>query len=303
MHIGVVWGSAHGEREVSWQSAKHIASGLESSGYRVSLHEFTPPYTDLLQLGADLIFNACHGLPGEGGIVSAICELHGVPYTGSNAASSMVSMHKTTARKCLELAGIPVADAQEIASLGELEEFVGKHDGKGCLKPVIGGSSLGIQLIGANHQTCGSAFAASSDTGGEFFVEELLTTDYTVGIIGEKSLPMIEIRPTEEFYNYHAKYVSDRTEFFAPNLPAEEIAEGEAISRAAFTALGCSGWGRVDLMRAPSQREGQSQWRVLEVNVVPGMTTHSLVPKAAAEAGMTFPELVSAIVETALDQK
>ena len=261
--------------------------------------EFVAPYSNIFADNPDIVFNVCHGAPGETGLLAAYCQISQTPFTGSGAAASQVAMHKVVARQCMADAGVPVAEGMAIDKLEQLQNFVAAHSGKACLKPAVGGSSLGVELIGNNHRTAADAFVRAKSVAANLLAEEFLYGEYTVGILGGESLPMLEITTPEEFYNYRAKYEAGTTTYTTPNLPASEISQGCAIARQAFAALGCCGWGRVDMMRAQGNHP-DTAWRVLEVNVAPGMTSHSLVPKAAAQAGITFSQLVAGILDQAL---
>lgn len=301
--IAVLFGGTSAEREVSLNSGAAVLAGLREGG--VDAHPVDPKEVDVTQLkamGFDKAFIALHGRGGEDGTLQGLLELIGMPYTGSGVMASAISMDKLRSKLLWQGRGLPAgkfvwltrqqyeqgldAAAQaSIAALG-LPLFV---------KPSCEGSSVGISRVN-QAEALPAALQEAFRHDDDVLVEAFLSgAEYTVGIVGDEILPSIRIQTASEFYDYEAKYISDDTQYFCPSgLSAEKEAELQTLVLAAWRALGCSGWGRVDVMV-----DGDGNFQLLEVNTSPGMTSHSLVPMAAKQAGYSFPQLVARILELA----
>lgn len=301
--VAVLLGGTSAERDVSLNSGAAVLAGLREGG--VDAHPVDPRDTDVTQLksmGFDKVFIALHGRGGEDGTLQGLLELTGLPYTGSGVMASAISMDKLRSKLLWQGAGLPVAPwaaltrkefeqglsesvAQHIASLG-LPLIV---------KPSREGSSVGMSKVdeaGALHAALALAFQHDE----EVLVEKWLSgPEFTVAVLGEEILPSIRIQPAGTFYDYEAKYLSDETQYFCPSgLEAEREAQLRDLVLKAWTVLGCRGWGRIDAMQ---DRDGH--FYLLEANTSPGMTSHSLVPMAARQAGLSFSQLVVRILELA----
>lgn len=301
--VAVLLGGTSAERDVSLMSGEAVIAGLKEAGidaYSVDPRDF--PVMRLKEEGYTKVFIALHGRGGEDGTLQGVLDFLQIPYTGSGVMASAITMDKWRSKLLWQGAELPVApyvwinrqqmeagmdDAlvQRIAQLG-MPLFV---------KPSSEGSSVGISRVNQPADLPAAleeAFRHDDDVLIEKFISG---PEYTVGILGEQILPSIRIQPASDFYDYEAKYISDDTQYFCPSgLSVEKEAELQALVLNAWRSLGCSGWGRVDVMM-----DGDGTFYLLEVNTSPGMTSHSLVPMAAKQAGMSFSQLVARILELA----
>ncbi|AIX74853.1 MAG: D-alanine--D-alanine ligase [Mixta calida] len=301
--VAVLLGGTSAERDVSLMSGAAVLAGLKEAGidaHGVDTRDF--PVMRLKEEGFEKAFIALHGRGGEDGTLQGVLDFLQIPYTGSGVMASAITMDKWRSKLLWQGANLPVAPyvwinrqqmdaglddtlAQRIAQLG-MPLFV---------KPSSEGSSVGISRVNQPSELPAAleeAFRHDDDV----LVEKFLSgPEYTVAILGEQILPSIRIQPASDFYDYEAKYISDDTQYFCPSgLSAEKEAELRELVLNAWRTLGCSGWGRVDVMM-----DGDGSFYLLEVNTSPGMTSHSLVPMAAKQAGMSFSQLVARILELA----
>lgn len=292
-HVVVMSGGPSAEREVSLRSGDAVATALARLGHRVSRLDPRPGAWSL-PAGTDVVFLAMHGTYGEDGDLQSELESIGIPFTGSDAASSRIAFDKAETKRWCREAGISVARDRLVTSAdapwpAELEPPV-------VVKPVRQGSSVGLRFVDRKDEWSG-ALAESLKHGGEVLVEErILGPEGTVGILEGRALPVVEVRPKQGAYDYENKYTPGRTEYFCPAPWGEVLTkkvQREALK--AFEALGCRDYGRVDVMVRPGNEPV-----VLEVNTLPGMTETSLLPKAAAAAGCDFHSLCQKMLELAL---
>tara|TARA_R110001592_G_scaffold3334_6_gene18591 strand:- start:9619 stop:10575 length:957 start_codon:yes stop_codon:yes gene_type:complete len=295
--IAVLYGGNSAEREVSLNSGKAIAEGLEQAGFNVVLIDTKDtPLTELVAQNIKRVFIALHGRGGEDGCLQGALEYMGIAYTGSNVLGSALSMDKVRSKQIFKACNIPTAPFAVVCKedLAQLDVTKQLHDlgGKVMVKPAHEGSSIGMAMADSPeklHNALIEAFGFDGDVLVEAWIEG---PEYTVAILGDEALPAIHMETPREFYDYEAKYQSNSTQYHCPcGLPEEEEEKIKALSLQAFKATGASGWGRVDLMQ-----DSTGNWQILEVNTVPGMTQTSLVPKAAKVHGLTFSELVERIV-------
>lgn len=301
--IAVLLGGYSAERDVSLQSGAAVLKGLREGGidaYAVDPRDV--PVAMLKEEGFDKVFIALHGRGGEDGTLQGLLELIGLPYTGSGVMASAITMDKQRTKLLWKGAGLPVApwvgltrkafaaglDAatrQAIAALG-LPLIV---------KPSREGSSVGMSKVDSA-EMLDAALALAFEHDEEVLVEKWLSgPEFTVAILGEEILPSIRIQPAGTFYDYEAKYLSDDTQYFCPSgLEAHRESALNDLVLQAWNALGCRGWGRVDVML-----DSDGEFYLLEVNTAPGMTSHSLVPMAARQAGLSFSQLVIRILALA----
>ncbi len=295
--IAVLYGGNSAEREVSLNSGKAIAQGLEQAGFNVVLMDTkAQPLMDLVEQGIKRVFIALHGRGGEDGCLQGALESLGIAYTGSNVLGSALSMDKVRSKQIFKACDLPTAPfavvtKTEFAQL-DVAKLLNDLGGKVMVKPAHEGSSIGMAMADSDeklHNALVEAFGFDGDVLLEAWIDG---PEYTVAILGDEALPAIHMETPREFYDYEAKYQSNSTQYHCPCglAPAQE-AQIKALSLQAFKATGASGWGRVDLMQ-----NSQGEWQLLEVNTVPGMTQTSLVPKAAKVHGLTFSELVERIV-------
>ena len=296
LNITVMLGGPSAEREVSLRTGAAVASALRSLGHDV--HELDPLTPDwILPPPTDVVFLALHGTYGEDGTVQKQLDALGVPYTGCDAESSRIAFDKVlTKQSCLE-ACVPTAkfavvnSAQAALPLGLQLPLV--------VKPSRQGSSVGLQFVErAEDWTKAIAESLKFDT--EVLVEEkIVGRETTVGILGDKVLPVVEVRPKTGSYDYQTKYTAGASEYFCPaDFDAVTTKRIQSAAISAFKAIGGRDYSRVDVM---VRADGSPV--VLEVNTLPGMTETSLLPKAAAAAGMNYAELCQRMVDLALQRK
>ena len=296
--IGVLCGGPSRERDISIRSGQAVYDALRSLGLSVSLvvlSENTYQIPDEIRLsGLHTAFIALHGRYGEDGTVQALLEQMKIPYTGSSAEACRYAMDKVHSRRRWAAAGIPVpewklTDAMAAVSQAEKMKF------PLVVKPVSEGSSIGISIVDSADQLS-EAVAQAAPRGGPLLLEEYLPgAELTVGILNNQPLPVIQVVPKRRFYDYVAKYTPGMTNYLVPAPLPEPIAkQTQEIARRAHEALGCGSFSRVDFILA----EGRGPV-VLELNAIPGMTASSLLPKAAALVGISFPELCRTMLESA----
>ena len=295
--VAVVMGGNSAEREVSLSSGRNVLDALKKRGVDAHGIDGIPALLDALRAGHFArVFNILHGRGGEDGVLQGALQSLGVPYTGSGVLGSALSMDKIRTKQVWESLGLPTPRYARFARGGDIGAAIAKVELPVVVKPSHEGSSVGITRV-RSAQDLPAAVELATRYDGELVIEQLIEgEEYTVSILGGAALPSIHIVPAAEFYDYHAKYVSDDTQYICPGLDAKGEKQVQALALRAFEAAGCSGWGRVDLMRDLS-----GEFFLLEANTTPGMTSHSLVPKAAAAVGIDFEELCWRILETSFD--
>lgn len=301
--VAVLLGGASAEREVSLQSGQAVLAGLLEAG--IDAVAFDPRQRSVAQLkdlGFNKVFIALHGRGGEDGTLQGLLEILQLPYTGSGVMASAITMDKMRTKMLWLGAGLPVASGVVVSrdelSSGLSPEVQADIDALGLpliVKPNREGSSVGMSKV-ESAAALQAALALAFEHDNQVLVEQWLSgPEYTVAILGNNILPPIAIESAGSFYDYNAKYLSDQTKYICPaNLSEQKQRELQALVLKAWNVLGCSGWGRVDVMQ-----DKDGQFYLLEVNTSPGMTSHSLVPMAARQAGMTFSELVVRILALA----
>ncbi|HRN59509.1 MAG TPA: D-alanine--D-alanine ligase [Chiayiivirga sp.] len=301
--VAVLLGGTSSEREVSLNSGANVLDALRARGVDAFPVDGIPALIDLLvQRGVDRVFNILHGSAGGGedGVLQGLLDAYRVPYTGSGVLGTALAMDKVRSKQIWLALGLPTPRYVRLTRGGDVHAAVRALGLPVIVKPSCEGSSVGVtRVFDASELDAAAALAARYP--GELLVEELIrgqgedAGEYTVAVLDGVALPSIRIVPAGEYYDYHAKYVAEDTRYLCPGLDGEAEAEMGALALAAFEALGCSGWGRVDVMR-----DGQGRNFLLEVNTAPGMTSHSLVPKSARQVGIDFDALCWHILETSL---
>ena len=288
--VAVLMGGRSAEREISLKSGNAVLSALLRRG--VDAHAFDPGAREIAELrGFDRAFIVLHGRYGEDGTIQGALELMNIPYTGSGVMASSISMDKWRTKLIWQAAGIPIAKYELLnadSDFGRVAERLGLPI---FVKPACEGSSIGIsKVVKAEELKAAYELAAKYDSLvlAESFVEGM---EVQFPILGGEVLPSIRIETPHEFYDYDAKYFADDTRYICPGLPLEEEERLHELVLQSFRVLGCSGWARVDLI------VGRNGPCFLEMNTVPGMTDHSLVPMAAKKAGIGFDDLVMRILE------
>lgn len=295
--VGLLYGGTSSEREISLMSGDAVHKAMLDLGIEVVAIDAGE---DLLQIlpghNLDRVFIALHGPGGEDGTLQGALEYLGIPYTGSGVLASALAMDKLRCKQMWQGIGLPTADFEVLDKQSDWSHILQRLGGKVMVKPACEGSSIGMSRAETPDQLH-QAWAEAARFATTVIAEPLMEgEEYTVAILGDQVLPSIRIQANEVFYDYQAKYFSDDTQYFCPSgLSAEREAELCELSMNAFKTVGCAGWGRVDVMV-----DNQGQFQLLEVNTVPGMTGHSLVPMAAQAAGLSFPQLVQAILKEAV---
>ncbi len=298
--VAVLLGGLSAERQVSLNSGAAIVQGLLAGGVDarpLDVGENLP--RQLSDCGCDRVFIALHGRGGEDGVIQGALETLGIPYTGSGVLGSALGMDKMRSKQLWQGLGLPTPNFRVLDSEADLDAAVVALGFPMIVKPVREGSSIGMTRVDASPALLEAwRLAASFDR--EVLVERWMAgPEYTGAVLAGLALPLIRMETPRSFYDYEAKYLLDDTVYHCPcGLSEQRENELKSLVLKAFESVGASGWGRVDLML-----DGHGQAALLEVNTVPGMTDHSLVPKAAVAAGMDFPELVWRILETSFVER
>ena len=291
------------ERDISIQSGRCVAEALEKAGFNVVTADIRPDNMDILEDDSiDVFFITLHGKFGEDGQLQQILENKSLLYTGSGPVASRLAFDKMASKKAFARAGVATAAAIEFNTDSDIRKFEGQLlelGDKFVVKPVRQGSSIGVSIVSDRHKV----IAAAQETlkkFGDCMIEKFVPgREVTVSILCGQALPIIEVRTKTGFYNYHAKYLDERTEFLFDTIsdPAA-VRNIEAAALDCFDVLGCRHFARVDFILSD---DGIPY--TLEVNTIPGFTSHSLLPKAAAKVGLTMSDLCTNIIEAALANK
>lgn len=291
--IGVLFGGESAEREISLRSGNAVLAALQNLGANVVAIDVRFNDSLFAQLREiDFAFIALHGRGGEDGVIQGLLEIMGIPYTGSGVAASALGMDKLRTKWLWQGAGLPTPEFFAVSSVEQLNGLVEQLGGAVMVKPSHEGSSIGMSR--ATTQTeLQQAFDKARSHDSDILVERWIDgQEFTCAVLNGVALPVIRLKTPNVFYDYEAKYQSTNTEYLIPcGLSAEQEAQLQALSVKAFHAVGCKVWGRVDAMMDKNGR-----FWLLEVNTVPGMTDHSLVPMAARAAGQSFEQLVQNIL-------
>lgn len=298
--IAVLAGGDSAEREVSLASGSHVSMALRGQGHRVI--DIDPKFVDLSRYDwseVDVAFLALHGKFGEDGHVQGILELLGIPYTGSDAETSRIGISKSATKERLSQHGVPTPPYVLIHESDAPERVLAHANTLGfplVVKPDTQGSSLGVSIVqAADELLCALPKCFALDSFG-VIEKAIIGTEWTVGMLDESILPPIQITTNRQFFDFHAKYQDDATGYqFDFDVTSDVVRRIELTAQNACRALGTRGLARVDIMLD----EQQQPW-VLEINTIPGLTDHSLVPKAAAQLGWTFGELCERSISSCL---
>ncbi|CUA86828.1 D-alanine--D-alanine ligase [Pseudidiomarina woesei] len=294
--VAVLCGGHSAEREVSLRSGQAVLTALQQQG--IDAHAFDPaeqPLTALINEQFERAFIVLHGRGGEDGSIQGALQYLGIPYTGSGVLGCALAMDKVRTKQVWQAAGLPVAASAVITrnKAVDWESLIDELGGKVMVKPAQEGSSIGMSPANSAEELQ-QAVALAHRYDNEALVESWLSgPEYTVSILGDQALPAIRVQSTHEFYDYDAKYQAGDTQYHCPaGLCELEERALEQLAVTAFRALGGRGWGRIDVM---CDQDGN--FKLLEANMVPGMTTKSLVPMAAKAVGLSFEQLVRRILE------
>lgn len=294
--VAVLYGGRSAERAVSLKSGKAVLDALQGAGvdaYGIDAgHDLA---NQLIADRPDRVFIALHGRGGEDGSLQGLLESLQLPYTGSGVMASALGMDKLRTKLIWQSLGLSTPAYAVLRDQAECAEIVANLGTPLIVKPIHEGSSIGMAKV-QDVQGLEQAWQSAQQYDDVALVEKWITgAEFTVAILDGRALPAIRLRTPHTFYDYEAKYLTNDTQYICPcGLTPEREAELGELCLQAFNAVGCRGWGRVDVMQ-----DEAGQFYLLEVNTVPGMTDHSLVPMAAAAAGLTFGELVLAILASA----
>ena len=298
--VAVLYGGRSAERDVSLDTGRAVlgallARGVDAVGWDPAEHSLT----DLATAGFDRVWIALHGPGGEDGAIQGALQWLGLPYTGSGVMASALAMDKVRSKRVFDAAGIPTPDYAIVRNRSHAVLAAEDFGYPLILKPACQGSSVGMTKV-FDPEDLNAAVDLALSFDDVAIVERCIVGDeYTVAVLQGEALPSIRIETPRVFYDYRAKYESDRTRYHCPGTASVDLEQQYAsLALAAFAELGCSGWGRIDFMTG-----SDGQPLVLEVNTVPGMTSHSLVPMAAKTSGIDFEELCWRILETSCKDK
>ncbi len=299
--VAVLMGGDSAEREVSLMSGNAVLQALLRKN--VDAHAIDARFASLIpQLLAgkfDAAFIILHGPGGEDGTIQGLLEILRIPFTGCDVASSSIAMNKVASKRIWQALGYPVLPCEILEPDFNPKALVEKLGLPIAIKPSNQGSTVGVSKVQHIDELLPAYEKASAFPGLVMAEPWIEGKEYTVGIVGQTVLPTIYIQPAEAYYDYHAKYHSDETQYFVPSgLSTQHEQQLADISWQAYQALGCSGWGRADFI----QDKAGNFW-ILEMNTVPGMTDHSLVPMGVKAMGLTFDDLVLAILESIWSKK
>jgi D-alanine-D-alanine ligase len=296
-------GGTSSEREVSLDSGRNVLDALRARGVDAFAVDGIPALVEAIRAGkVDRVFNILHGNKGGGedGVLQGLLTALGVPFTGSDVLGSALAMDKIRTKQVWLSVGLPTPRYVRLAKGDDVHAAARQIGLPLIIKPSCEGSSVGVSRV---HDEAGlaDAVALAARYPGEMLMEQLVVGDeLTVGILangdGHDALPSIRIVSKGEWYDYNAKYIAEDTQYLCPGLEGDAETEIRRIALAAFLAAGCTGWGRVDVMRD----RATGQFYLLEVNTAPGMTSHSLVPKAARQVGIGFEDLCWRVLESSL---
>ncbi|MCW9047048.1 MAG: D-alanine--D-alanine ligase [Gammaproteobacteria bacterium] len=295
-NVAVLMGGWSAEREVSLNSGNAVYKALCRQGINATAVDVGRNICEQLKEAEfSHVFNIMHGRGGEDGQVQGVLDILQLPYTGTGVLGSALAMDKFRCKQLWRGMGLPTPDFMELKHEADCDEALMRLGLPLMIKPVLEGSSIGISKVNNSDEML-AAWKKAKNCGGVVMAEKFIQgKEYTAAILGEQVLPMIRLETENDFYDYQAKYVSNDTQYICPCGLSDSVEiELAKLMFQAYKALMCEGWGRVDFMLD----EKNQPW-LIEINTVPGMTDHSLVPMAAKHAGMSFEELVFNILQGA----
>lgn len=300
--VVVLYGGMSSERPISLKSGRAVFEALLRQGIDAELVDVDAGFLDRLsaqrsgEAAWQHAFIVLHGVGGEDGVMQAALQMAGIPYTGSGVLASALGMDKWRTKQVWQAQGLPTPPYALLGAGTDWQKTLDELGGTAIVKPACEGSSMGMCKAGTAQQL-EAAWRNAEGFAGCVLAERWISgAEYTVAVLGGRALPAIRLVTDREFYDFEAKYLSDSTRYLCPcGLDAGKERELQDLAQRAFNAVGCVGWGRVDVMA-----DEQGHFYLLEVNTVPGMTDHSLVPMAAAAAGVNFDALVLEILRHTL---
>jgi D-alanine-D-alanine ligase len=295
--VAVLMGGSAAERAVSLRSGAAVFAALQEAGVdAVAVDVTASPIDALAGLQVDRVFNIIHGRGGEDGVLQAVLEVLGIPYTGSGVLASALAMDKLRTKLCWQGYGLVTPRWQLLQSVADIDGCIEKLGFPVIVKPAQEGSSIGMSKAHNREELVGALQTASAFNCDVYAEQWVTGQEYTVGILNGEALPVIRLETPHSFYDYEAKYHANTTQYHCPcGLPVDQEQALQQVSVTASKVVGIKGWARVDVFI-----DGNGQYQLIEINTVPGMTDHSLVPMAARQAGMDFKALVWQVLETSL---
>ena len=293
--VAVLLGGISNEREISLESGNAVLAALNSMG--IDAYPIDPMFYDINELKKNFfnrVFICLHGKDGEDGKIQGMLDEMNIPYTGSGKSSSSKGMDKLISKSIWRDNNLSTPEFLRVEGRNDYEKIVNTLNLPFFIKPANSGSSIGINKVNSEEEFI-RAFDEAVIIDTNVIAEKMVVgREYTLPIVGQRILPIIEIQTKTEFYDYAAKYKRDDTKFICPTDLTSNITEkANEISLRAFNLLGCKGWGRVDFII-----DNNNNFFIIEINTIPGMTSHSLVPLSAKNAGISFEELTLKILET-----
>ncbi|NQV70345.1 MAG: D-alanine--D-alanine ligase [Pseudohongiella sp.] len=295
-HVVVLKGGTSAEREISLLSGEAVFQGLQRLGVNSTVLDVTDDLVaDLNRLSPDLVFIMLHGPGGEDGVTQGLLEAMKIPYTGSGVLASALAMDKIKTKLIWRQLGLKTADFLLLDAATDWQKVIADF-GKVVVKPVNGGSSLGIAIVN-DAESLQQQYKIASTFDSVVMAEKCIVgNEYSVGILQDQILPTVQLHTNRQFFDFDAKYVDEGTEIICPpDLSEVKQLELNELVRAAFESLGCKGLARVDVMQDENE-----EFYLLELNTIPGMTSHSFVPVAAKKSGIDFDELLLRILDVEL---
>ena len=296
-HVVLLMGGTSPEREISLLSGQAVASSLSSLGVHTTVIDVGENIVDELRSAApDLVVNMLHGQGGEDGVIQGYLDLLQIPYTGSGVLASALAMDKVKSKQIWCQMGLATASFTVLDDDSDWGAIIASFE-RAVVKPIYGGSSLGIAVVDSPESLKRAYTDACGFQQGVMAEKYIEGPEYSTGILDDELMPTILLETDREFFDFTAKYIDEGTRIVCPApLSSERMEAAEALVKSAYSSLGCSGLARVDFME-----DAAGEFFLLEVNTVPGMTSHSFVPKSAARVGIDFDELVLRILDGKLN--
>ena len=296
-HVVLLMGGTSPERDISLLSGQAVANSLSSLGVHTTVIDVGENIVDELRSAApDLVVNMLHGQGGEDGVIQGYMDLLQIPYTGSGVLASALAMDKVKSKQIWCQMGLATASFTVLNDESDWGAIIASF-GRAVVKPIYGGSSLGIAIVDSQESLKRAYTEACGFQQGVMAEKYIEGPEYSTGILDDELMPTILLETDREFFDFTAKYIDEGTRIVCPApLSRERMDAAEALVKSAYGALGCSGLARVDFME-----DAAGEFFLLEVNTVPGMTSHSFVPKSAARVGIDFDELVLRILDGKLN--
>ena len=297
-HVVVLKGGSSAEREISLKSGSAVFNGLRRMGFNVSLIDVDSEIVDKVRAAnPDLVVIMLHGKGGEDGVIQGLMEILNIPYTGSGVLASAIAMDKVKSKLIWQRMGLNTAEFEFISAGTNWEQLANKFD-SAVIKPVNGGSSLGISVAN-NASDLERCFYEALAFDSQVIAEKYINgNEYSTGVLGNYIFPTVQLETSRDFVDYDAKYKDEKTKIISPpELSPKKLRELETLIKNAYDSLGCAGLARIDVMQ-----EGDGEFFLLELNTIPGMTEHSFIPMAAQHIGIDFDELLLRVLDYEVDR-